>query len=298
MKERVSRQPSPLRTAEVLAPDARRRELLERLADAVGRIQDSDSFRRYLDLQSRFSTYSWGNVCLIAAQRPDATRVAGYRAWQRLGRQVRRGEAAIRIIVPLPQRSAHPETDASGDDQEHTALRFGVGHVFDLSQTEGEPLPEVAVPVLEGDDGGALYDDLARFAARDAVRVDRVADLPGATMGFYDPARRRIVVREAAQIQMTKTLAHELAHHLTGRHETYDAHRDEHETVAEAAAYVTLAHFGLDSGARSFPYIATWAKDRATLTGVLGTIQGVTNRMISAVEGLHGLPAPAAPTDP
>jgi hypothetical protein len=83
---------------------------------------------------------------------------------------------------------------------------------------------------------------------------------------------------------MTKTLAHELAHHFTGLHETPSAQREEHETIAEAVAYVVLAHHGLDSGTRSFPYIATWARDRATLTGALGTIQTVSATIISRID--------------
>jgi len=87
---------------------------------------------------------------------------------------------------------------------------------------------------------------------------------------------------------MIKTLAHELAHHFTGLPETYDARREEHETIAESVAYVVLAHFGHDSGERSFPYIATWARDTAVLRGALRTIQRVAGTIISRVERLNG----------
>jgi antirestriction protein ArdC len=262
----------------------RQRELLDRLDAAVGAIQDSDSFRRYLDAQARFHAYSFGNVALILAQRPDATQVAGYRTWQALGRQVRRGEVGIRIIVPMPSK-VRPEDDT--DDQAPAVrLRFGIGTVFAIEQTDGEPLPEVAVPVLEDDAGGALYDALDQLAQAEGITVERQTQLASADMmGFYEPQRKRIVVREARQLQMTKTLAHELAHHFTGMHETYTAKRDEHETVAESVAYVVLAHHGLDSGTRSFPYIATWATDRTTLRGALGTIQGVAHTIISRLDG-------------
>lgn len=281
--------------ADALASVDRYQALIDRLEAAVGAIQDSDSFRRYLDIQARFHRYSWANTVLIVAQYPAATRVAGYRTWQALGRQVRKGEHGIRIIVPLTGRQRRdepppiPATTADDADRDVLPLRFGTGTIFDISQTEGDPLPDVAVPVLEDDAGDTLYDDLARLAARDAVRVDRVPELPGSTMGWYDPVRRRIVVREAAQLQMTKTLAHELAHHVTGLHETYDAEREAHETIAESVAYITLAHYGLDSGARSFPYIATWARDRQTLTAALGTISRVSRTIIT------GLTAPQGP---
>ena len=134
-----------------------------------------------------------------------------------------------------------------------------------------------------------VKDVVARFrqlALAEGIALERRAQLPSAAMmGFYEPQQKRIVIREARQLQMTKTLAHELAHHFTGMHETYSEKREEHETAAEAVAYVVLAHFGLDSGTRSFPYIATWAKDTATLRGVLGTIQGVAHTIISQLEG-------------
>jgi hypothetical protein len=292
MKERRPSRPSPFRHAEGSTPDDRRRDLLDRLEHQVGLIQDSDAFRRYLDVQARFHAYSWGNVCLMLAQRPDATRVAGYVAWQQLGRQVLKGERAINIVVPMPRKVEDQET---GADQ--TRLRFGIGNVFDFAQTDGDPLPDFKVPILEGDEGGHLYDALAEVARADGVIVERRGEYsPGMAdrMGHYEPGARRIVVRGSVpQLQQTKTVCHELAHHLTGKHETYGEFRDEHETIAEATAYVVLAHFGLDSGARSFPSIATWARDRAVLRGVLGTTQGVASTIVSKIEAQHGIPVEA-----
>src|SRR5215212_282861 len=155
--------------------ETRLAEALARLDDAVSAIHDSEAFCRYLEVQARFHRYSYGNVLLILSQRPDATQVAGYRAWQSLGRQVRRGERGIKILVPMTVREPGDQasTDA-GDTVEPAAmprdpgpsadpasvrrrLLFGVGTVFDVSQTDGEPLPAIDVPVLDGDDGAALY---------------------------------------------------------------------------------------------------------------------------------------------
>src|SRR4051795_7643064 len=110
-------------------------ESLTRLEQAVGAIQDSETFRAYLDAQAQFHSYSFGNVLLILAQKPDATRVAGYQTWKQLGRQVRRGERGIRIIVPMRGRTAvsPAETDLSDDEQPkggRTIVRFGTGSVF------------------------------------------------------------------------------------------------------------------------------------------------------------------------
>lgn len=269
-------------------------ESLARLEQAVGAIHDSATFRAYLDAQARFHTYSFGNVLLILAQKPDATRVAGYRTWKSLGRQVRRGEKGIRIIVPLRGRAGSSPAEAGAEDSggtgisgdeglrpERTIVRFGTGSVFDISQTEGEPIPDLGVPVLEGDEGSALYERLATLADDEGIRLEHTDQLPRESMmGYYQPDQRRIVVREAAPRQMTKTLAHELAHHFGAGVES----SPEEETMAESVAYVVCSRFGLDTGERSFPYVATWSKDAAVLKGALARIQRVSSHMIARIE--------------
>jgi antirestriction protein ArdC len=261
-------------------------ESLTRLEQAVGAIHDSETFRAYLDAQARFHSYSFSNVLLILSQKPDATRVAGYQTWKSLGRQVRRGEKGIRIIVPIRGRatSSPDESEAADAEKprpERTIVRFGTGSVFDISQTDGKPLPTVDVPVLEGAEGEALYDRLAAIATDESLALERTSQLPReSVMGYYEPDQRRIVVREASPRQMTKTLAHELAHHFgAGTQST-----PEEETMAESVAYVVCAHFGLDTGERSFPYIATWSQDSAVLKGAMARIQQVSSRIIGRFE--------------
>ena len=269
----------------------RRDELLQRLEQAIGAIHDSESFRRYLDAQARFHDYSFGNVALIVSQRPDATAVAGYNAWLRLHRYVRKGEKGIRILAPMTRKE---EPEEEGGKERHR-LFFRPVSVFDVSQTEGEPLPEVAVPLLEGENGGGLMDGLLDFALRAGVQV-RLSrgELPAAAAGAYWPDGQKIRVRAAPMRQMTKTLAHELAHHV---HHTLlggePAEREARETVAESVAYVVCGHFGLDTGERSFPYVASWAKDRAVFKAALGSIQKVSATLINGVEARslsHSLP--------
>jgi hypothetical protein len=271
-------------------PSRRQSDILARLEQAVGQLQDSESFRRYLDVQARFHRYSPNNAALILMQRPDATRVAGYNDWLRMHRFVRKGERAIKIIVPMFKTAVD---DESGEARRH--VFFGVGHTFDLSQTDGEPLPEVEVPILTGEDGGGLFIHLARVAARESLQLTTEPELPGEMMGYYARQKREIVLRLAARLQMTKTLAHELAHHFAGDGSPEDhSPRAEQETVAESVSYVTLAHYRLDSGARSFPYIATWCRDRKLLQQAMGTIQKVSATIIDGVEAqqaaAEGLP--------
>src|SRR4051794_1908992 len=113
-------------------------EILRRLEEAIGEIHDSESFRRHLDMQARFHRYSPNNVALILSQNSAATRVAGFRAWQGMDRFVRKGEHGIKILVPMTRKAENRESD-----EKEKRIFFGVGTVFDLSQTEGRPLDEI-----------------------------------------------------------------------------------------------------------------------------------------------------------
>lgn len=260
-------------------------EMLKRLEQAIGEIHDNESFRRYLDVQSRFHQYSPSNVLLIMFQYPEATRVAGYNAWLRMNRYVKRGEKAIKIFIPMFKTITD---EVTGEDV--VQRRFGTGNVFDIKQTDGEPLPEFHVPILEGDEGGELYGRLERLAAAEGLGVavgDERSDAPlGRALGCYLPVEKRIMVRQNPQLQMTKTLAHELGHHFGGIDDT----TEENETIAESVAYVVCGHYGLDTGERSFPYVAVWSQNRQVFQGVLSKIQTTSARMIDGLEGPTGHP--------
>src|SRR5436190_21881674 len=143
-------------------------ESLGRLEQAVAAIQDSETFRRYLDAQAKFHHYSWGNVLLIMSARPDATQVAGYRTWQALGRQVRRGETGIRIIVPMRRRVERSDEE---DPDSESRLFLGSGTVFDVEQTEGPPLPAIEVPELTSQAGRGLHEKLVSLAVTEGLSV-------------------------------------------------------------------------------------------------------------------------------
>jgi hypothetical protein len=265
--------------------EQRQPEILQRLEQAIGEIHDSDSFRRYLDVQSRFHHYSPSNVALILSQRPDATRVAGYNAWLKMKRYVRKGEKAIKIIVPMVKKDADAET---GEDIRR--LRFGIGNTFDISSTEGEPLVEIHVPVLEGDEGADLYAKTWTYLTEAGIRVEAMSETEAvrqpSLMGYFQPEGKLIRVRhDVSQLQRTKTLLHETAHYIGGHGECTSLPRDEAETEAESVAYVVAAHFGLDTGERSFPYIAIWSQNRQTFKQVLGKIQTTSARIIDGIEG-------------
>jgi len=244
--------PCPPNAAPTNATEARHeryREVFATLESGIAAIVTGDGFASYLRCMARFHAYSPNNIALILAQRPEATRVAGYRAWLSLGRQVCRGERGIRIIVPYRTRV---EGEHEAEQDMIIISGFGVGAVFDVAQTAGEPL--AVPPVL-----GALHGDATRAAW---VRGELIGWLGGQGVtltrrdtgranGYYLPRTREIAVHhDLAGLRELKTLVHEAAHFAADH--AGGVRRENAETVAESAAYVTLAHFGLDTSGYSF----------------------------------------------
>ncbi len=199
-----------------------------------------------------------------------------------MGRQVRKGERGIRIIVPYRTR-VEGEHEA---EQDMTIISgFGVGAVFDVAQTAGEPL--AVPPVL-----GALHGDATRAAwVRGALigwlqehGVTLVRQDTGRAYGYYLPRLREIAVHhDLAGLRELKTLVHEAAHFAADHAD--GVRREDAETVAESAAYVTLAHFGLDTSGYSFGYVADWARDMGVFRRNLAAIQHTAHTLVSAIEG-------------
>jgi antirestriction protein ArdC len=228
------------------------------LHEGIGRLTRSQEWERFLAYQAAFHSYSFGNVVLIASQRPDATRVAGYATWQSFGRWVRRGESAIWILAPVRRRVRASECsleDEANANRMASVVGFRRVAVFDIAQTDGAEPPEV-VRRLTGSAGAdaipALV-ELARsygFSVVDA-RLDRGSN------GECDFAGREIRLETTnAPSQRVKTLVHELAHAILHEHETDRALA---ELEAESVAFVVCRAIGLDTGAYSFGYLASWA---------------------------------------
>jgi hypothetical protein len=232
----------------------------ERFARAVEQLADSETFAAWLRARAMFHDYSFGNVCLIDSQRPDATRVAGYKTWQKLGRQVMKGQRGIRILAPCVVKR---ETD---DGTERRAMFFRTVSVFDVSQTEGEALPELEYRPLEGD-APELADFLCGVVMAAGLKIRRES-LPGDMHGYLKRSERLIVVDSACSGAMAaKVVAHELGHYfdpwLSENPEAYGAHRGDCEAVAESVAFVVAARYGLDAGPSAVGYVAGWTEGDA-----------------------------------
>jgi len=278
--------------------------VMKQLKAGVEGIQDSYQFRMFLTTMSKFHDYSIGNQILIMLQKPEAVRVAGFNTWKDLGRWVKKGEKGIAILAPvMPPRSkatcpgcgaevsqkarycpecGHGLETTSGIDTEQPRY-FRVVHVFDLSQTEGEDLPEFEVPVLTGETNEELFADLLSHMKRRGVHVefDSRPHMDPGIKGFY--SHIGIWVRpEEPRAQQLKTLLHEIAHYYSEG--VFHIPRADAETIAESAAFVVGTHFGFDTGVRSFPYVALWAKDKKVLENNLGAIRKVSTTIIEALE--------------
>jgi antirestriction protein ArdC len=233
----------------------------------------SDALARFLSTAAKFHNYSWGNVLMIAAQRPDATRVAGVRTWNQLGRFVRKGEKGIAIFAPMTFKN--DEGTLEGDDRPR--ISFRVVHVFDVSQTDGNPLPE---PEHVAGDPARHLDDLKRVVASRGITLE-YSDALGTAYGRSCKGTIQLAPNLSPAVEYA-VLGHELAHELihTDR-EGLDRKRAELE--AEAVAFVLTQYAGLESGTAHSDYIQLYQGNKDALTQSLAVIQKTAAEIIGAM---------------
>ena len=247
-------------------------EHIQELAEATDAARVSTEMMRYLDTCARFHKYSMFNVIQILMTRPDATSVAGFKKWQSMGRFVRKGESGIPILAPI----ISTVLDEDGEERKKL-VGFKVVYVFDIQQTEGEPLPEP--PDWKSPEQNAeLQERLVRFAARKGIQVEVKAigrEIQGVSMGG------RIILDPQAG---TKTLIHEIAHELLHHaHEIIPTERGIHELEAESVAYVVGKHFGLN-GLSSPNYVALHGATAELVMEQMERIRNTAAEVIRALE--------------
>lgn len=268
---------------------AQAKQMVERAFDALVAAVEagkSEQLRAYLAMLGRFHSYSPGNVLLICTQFPKASRVAGYRAWQRLGRQVRRGAKAIRILAPVVRRRRPDEKD-----DEHQVVAFKTACVFDVSQTKGEPLAEFAQ--VSGNPGSYL-DRLKKLVADRGIALE-YADTIGGADGLSTSGQ--IVVRAGLDPgEEFSVLVHELAHVML-HHGASSAlqTRKTCETEAEGVAFVVCQAVGLDTNSAASDYIQLYQGDRKTLLASLERIQRTAGGIIKDLMSERRAKLPARP---
>lgn len=265
---------------------------LDRLQEGVANLMSSAGWQAALTFRNQFHSYSFLNSLLILAQRPDATLVCGYRKWQQLGRQVRKGESGIRILAPLLRKDEH-------DPDKKVLIGFKEVRVFDIRQTDGDPIPTPPKPtILHGDNARiqTAITALEGACSQWGIRLDRNLDHPRA-LGVYRHADRSISLRAGLpKLQELKTLVHELAHALL-----HDPSSDRRlaELEAESAAYLTLDQLGLDTSAYSFAYLASWTDDLERLITAGDNASKAANQLLDQLQPvLASAPQPEADAKP
>ncbi len=233
---------------------AKRSEQRQLIEQSARQLMTSEGWRRWARARATFHRYSVNNCMLIAMQAPEATQVAGFRAWQQLGRQVRKGERSIKIMAPMSVK----ERDADGQETGERIVFFRSVPVFDIAQTDGQPLPEIPREPITGDSHVHLLDPLTAHARMLGFSVERES-LEHAG-GYCDARARRIVLSSnlGSGNAQVRVLVHELAHAHGVGYEDYG--REDAEVIVETAAVIICGSLGLDTTGESIPYIASWGE--------------------------------------
>ena len=305
-------QPQPVIPINLTAekPAEKLKEITDRLEQGITELFDSERYKEYLRVMSKFHNYSFNNTLLIAMQKPDASLIAGFTAWKnQFQRNVKKGEKGIKIIAPSPfkikqetekidPQTQKPVIGKDGkpvtEEKEITIPAYKVVSVFDVSQTEGKELPDIAVDALTGD--VEQYSDF--FAALEKTSPVPIGfeKIEGGAHGYYHLEDKRIALDEGmSELQTLKTAIHEIAH--AKLHDIdLNAPKDEQqprvdrrtrEVEAESIAYTVCQHYGLDTSDYSFGYVAGWSSGRelAELKSSLETIRSAAADIINSIDG-------------
>ncbi|WP_418417196.1 LPD16 domain-containing protein [Blautia sp.] len=283
------------------------KEITDKLEAGLKELFESKKYKSYLSTMSKFHNYSFNNTLLIAMQKPEATLVAGYQAWQKnFERHVNKGEKAIRILAPAPYKikeerdKLDPVTgelmfDENGipqkEEVEITIPAFRAVSVFDVSQTDGKPIPELEVNELLSTVEG--YEDFVQALMNISSVPIAFENIPGDSKGYFNTAEKRIAVQEnMSESQTLKTMVHEVAHSMLHDKEVNQSmeipekDRNTKEVEAESVAFTVCQHFGIDTSDYSFGYIAGWSSGRnmKELKSSLDTIRKTASELITGIE--------------
>lgn len=261
-------------------------EISEELERGVQSMFESEQYKKWLDVCSRFHSYSLNNTILITMQRPDASYVGSFGLWKKLGRSVKKGEHGIRILAPYKYKIE--VEDSNGDKQIIEKIGFKPAYVFDLSQTEGKELPTIGVNELTGDVKN--YRRLFRALTEISPVPIRFEEIPGGAKGYYNDAEKCIAIQSGmSQLQTIKTLAHEICHGYNHSKEALKERpgmdRKSMEVEAESAAHIVLKAYNLDSEDYSIPYISSWSsgKDTRELKACMESIRSTADELITGI---------------
>lgn len=267
---------------------AKAKELFDKVVIGVQNIINSGEYEKYLRFQKNFIKYSFNNNVLIYNQFPDATRVAGKKAWRDLGRETIDNATRIMITAGMPkkgQKKVKKIIDGKEVEeiQEYEYMSYRSVHVYDISQTTGEPIP-MECKAIGGDDMAYFYEKLKQFSKFPIFE----ADLQEGLHGFYRPIQKEIVVKNSLSINdKVSVLLHELAHGLYDDFD-YKTDRNLSEVFVESIAFIVADYFGLDTSLCSLKYITKYANGDSKVLIDLGTkIQKCAKEFIKDIESFE-----------
>jgi len=254
-------------------------ECLKQLALETDNFKRSEFFRQYLEVMSKFWKYSYHNQLLIARQMPDATRIAGFRKWREMGRRVKKGSKAIKILAPSIRKIMEIDETGTLVEKDETVDFFPVS-VFDVSQTKGQPLPDVDITVV-GDSSKYFLNLLVDFCTNRKIKVDFIKLGVNGLYGYSAGGLIAVTNTESINTQVN-TLIHEIAHELL--HKGKMLSRQQREIQAEGVAYVVTKHFSMEN--KSFNYLALYNADYRKIMDNLRAIAEASREIIEFLERL------------
>jgi len=261
---------------------------LRELAYETDAVKKSEFFRRYLEIMSKFWRYSYRNQLLIMSQMPHATRVASFRKWREMKRYVKKGSKAIKITAPRMSKEKHIDPDTGKVIEQAEVRGFGQANVFDVSQTEGRPLPDIDITV-DGDDHIGFLQKLLGFCSAKNIKVDFKNLGINGLYGYSKGGQIAVSDTESINTQ-ANTLIHEIAHEIMA-HKGQKLSRQQREIQAEGVAYVVTKHFGMEN--KSFHYLALYDADHRKIMENLKAIAGASREIIGFLEERMSVPSAA-----
>lgn len=287
--------PAKGRKAKTFTPEQRaayREQQREASADlmkrAVSELLTSEGWIRWAKCRARMNRYSLNNTLLIVCQLPTASLVSSYRHWKELNRQVIAGEHALRIFAPLFRWPTEEDLAAGAPKDRKVLYGFKLVPVFDVSQTEGDPLPEPTVEPITGDSHADYLPALEAFAVKQGYSVTFEDLTETAVRGYCDSKQKRIVVCTSTPPNSTvRTLIHEIAHSLGVGYKDYG--REAAEVIVETATFIVCDGLGLDTSGEAIPYVASWgSQDQAkAIETFAGVVHKVAKQIEDAVKGVR-----------
>lgn len=257
-------------------------EAMKMLEEGIKNVVSGENFLRFLRISSQLYHYSVNNLILIAMQKPDASMVAGFQKWKSFGRHVKAGEKGIHILAPYTY-SVTEKDETTGDEEEVKRIGFSTTTVFDVSQTEGKPIPQICRELQ-----GTVEEFKTILEAITEVAPVPVTyeNITNGSLGYFSRIGKIVVKTGMSEKQTVKTLCHEVAHSIL--HADGDGalkSREVKEVEAESVAYVVCDHFGIQCGEYSFEYLGSWgSRDMKELQASFTVIHDVASDLIDNIE--------------